>query len=60
MAWTEVILPFLPFEKVGTLALDGQNPKHQKVTGWYRLRGRFSKLEGTIQEFSNFVREKLS
>jgi len=44
MAWTEVILTFLRFEKVGTLALDGQNPKHQKVTGWNRLRGRFSKL----------------
>jgi hypothetical protein len=55
MAWTEVILPF---EKVETLALDGQTPKHQNVTGWNRLRGRFSKLEGTILEFSNFVREK--
>jgi hypothetical protein len=46
--WTEVILTFLLFEKVRTLTLDGQTPKHQKVTGWNRLKGRFSKLEGTI------------
>jgi hypothetical protein len=48
MAWIEIILTFLPFEKFRTLTLDGRTPKHQKVTGYNRLRGRFSKLEGTI------------